>query len=212
MSRLRLSCRIKINAAGDWQVLPPAGQIMQIGDAGATAWGLVNNDDLFVSGKSETAGHHYVTGESWCAGDLGLKANQSRYDLNQGVEFSAYLTEEIRIPVGQGAAGVLSVANLCRIDSIILGCVGRVTQAPGGGATLFDAGRNPIGPAEFAVDVAVALGTTFASPTDGDASNDGPVRSAADSKVKITTNANVTGSDMKVRVTVWYVKLYPPQS
>jgi len=212
MSQFKTSCRVRVNAAGDWQVLPPAGQIMQIGNAGATAWGLVNNDDLFVSGKSETAGHHYVTGQSWCADDLGLKANVSRYDSNQGIEFSACLTEEITIPVGQGAAGVVSAANMCRVDSIIQGVTGRVTQAPGGGATTFDAGRNPVGPTEFAEDVSVALDTTFVSPTDGDGSNASPPYNDADRKIKITTDVNVTVSDMKVRITVWYIKLYPPES
>lgn len=211
MNGFQPSCRIKPNSAGDWQILPPAGQITRIGDAGTTLWGLVSNDDLFVSGFCEVGDLLYVNGQTWLADDLGVKTAISHYGLHGEVGFYAKSSEEITIPVGQGAAGVLSSANLCPAASIILAAVGRVTQAPGGGPTTFDAGRNPIGPAEYADNVAVALDTTFVSPTDGDGSNAGPVHNATATKVKITTNANVTGSDMKVRVTVFYLRLYPPE-
>lgn len=212
MKGFKPACKVRVNAAGDWQLLPPAGQITQIGDAGATAWGLVSNDDLFVSGHCEVGGSLFVSGETWMSDDLGVKTAISHYGAHDEIAFYAKMSEEITIAVGQGLAGVLSAANLCPVDSIILACVGRVTQAPGGGATQLNVGRNGGNLDEFADVIAVALGTTFVSPTDGDGANAGPVHNPAAVKLKLTTDANVTGSDMKVRVTVFYIKLYPPES
>lgn len=211
MSKFTTSCRIKVNAAGDWQIMPPAGQITHIGDAGATAWALVDNDDLFVTGKLEVAGNSYVTGQFWANGDIGCKSNLTFYG-SHGVHddklFNASFSEEVTIPVGQGMAGVLSVNSLCRDDSIILGVVGKVTQAPGGGATTLDIGRNGGNTDEFADGIAVALDTLIISIADGDGVLTGPFYSTADAKLVFTTDANVTVTDMKVYVTIFYMKLY----
>lgn len=211
MKGLTTPCRVKVNAAGDWQIMPPAGQITQIGDAAATAWGLVANDDLFVSGMCESGGPLYVGGDMWLSDDLGIKTAMSMYGSNEEVAYYSKEVEEITIPVGQGFAGVDSVGNMFRVDSAILGVVGRVTQAPGGGATNFNVGRELVGNNdEYAQAIAVALGTTFVSPTNGDGADAGPHYNAADQKLTIDTDANVTISDMKIRVTVFYIKFYPP--
>ncbi len=151
MNGLKSSCRIKPNALGDWQILPPAGQITQIGDAGVTASGLVTNDDLFVSGSLEVRDALYVHSPAGFYGDVWISslANLSFVGANNEAVIYGRNSEEITIPVGQGVPGVNSVGDLCPADSFILGAGVRVTQAPGGGATLFDAGRNPVGPAEF---------------------------------------------------------------
>jgi len=205
------SSRIQVNAAGDWQVLPPADQITQIGDAGVTAWGLINNDDLLVSGKLEVGGHSYVTGQFWVNEDIGCKSNLTFYANHDAYDdklFNASFTEEVTIPVGQGMAGVLSANSLCRDDSIVLGLVGKVTQAPGGGATALDIGRNGGNTDEFADGIAVAVDTPIISIADGDGALTGPFYCTADAKLVFTTDANVTGTDMKVLVTIFYMKLY----
>jgi len=214
MSGLTTSCRIRPNALGDWQILPPAGQITQIGDAGLTANGLISQDDFFVTGNMEVRDELYVTGVTTLFNDLWLEpaANLRMYGQHNESTRYARTSEQITIPVGQGLAGILSAGNMCPNHSVILGAVGRVIQAPGGGATLFDVGRNLVGPAEFANNVAVALNTTFTSPADGDGSNAGPVHNAADTKIKITTDANVTGTDMELRIAVFYMRMYPPES
>lgn len=202
---------MKVNAAGDWQVLPPAGQITQIGDAGATEWGLANNDDFFVTGNCEVKGDHYVTGELWTNEDIGCKANLTFYATHGVYDdklFNASFSEEVTIPVGQGMAGVLSANSICRDDSIVLAIVGKVTQAPGGGATTLDIGRNGGNTDEFADGIGVALNTPIISIADGDGVLTGPFYCTADAKLVFTTDANVTGSDMKVYVTIFYMKLY----
>lgn len=211
MKGFKSSCKVKVNADGDWQILPPAGQITQIGDASTTAWGLVSNDDLFVTGYCEVAETLYVNGSTWLADDLGAKSAITHYGEHNEATFYSRWCQEITIPVGQGVAGVLSASDLCPADSIILGCVGLVTQAPGGGATQLNVGRNGGNLDEFADAIAVALDTTFVSPTDGDGGNVGPFYNPADVKLKLTTNVNVTVSDMKVRVTVYFIRFYPPE-
>jgi hypothetical protein len=51
-------------------LLPNAGGITKIGDAGSTSHSLVDNDDLFISGKSETKGNSYVDGSLTVSGDI----------------------------------------------------------------------------------------------------------------------------------------------
>lgn len=211
MSSLQRSCRIAVNAAGDWQVLPPPGQITQIGDAKTTEWALVDNDDLFVTGKFEVGGDCNVTGLSWVNGDLGLKSNLTFYATHGVYDdklFHASFSEEVTIPVGQGMAGVLSLNSFCREDSIVLGIVGKVTQAPGGGATTLDIGRNGGNTDEFADGIAVTVDTPIISIADGDGVITAPFYCTADAKLVFTTDANVTGTDMKVYITVFYMKLY----
>ena len=211
MNGFKASCRVKINAAGDWQILPPAGQITQIGDAGATAWGLVSNDDLFVSGGCEVADTLYVHGDTWLTGDLACKTGISHYGAHNEIAFYCKVSEEITVGIGQGTgAGVPSISDLCIENSIILGVVVRVTQAPGGGATIWSCGRFA-NTDEFITCIPVALGTTGNSATDGDGVNLGPVHNADDCKIIVKTNLAVTVSDMKVRITVFYIQLFPPE-
>jgi hypothetical protein len=125
-----------------------------------------------------------------------------------------YTTEQIVIPVGSGAgAGVDSLADLAPAGSDIIAFSSRVTRAPGGGATTFKAGRKAGGnDDEFAQNVACAnLGET----ANGYADNDGtefPILNATADKVTIITDANVTVSDMYLRVVLWYFSVTPPTS
>jgi len=208
MTGLTPSCRIRVNAAGDWQILPPGGQITQIGDADTTDHGLVNNDDLFVSGKLEVKNLAFF---------LSLGIFLYRYQLSyweRGCHLlSAFTYEELTIPIGQGAAGVVTALNHAPADSTILGVSCRVTQAPGGGATTIDIGRTGGGNLDEFIDgIATALGTTGTFAANHDAATVGPVLNAADDTLTLTTDANVTGTDMKVRIVVFYRQETPPST
>ena len=207
------SCRIRPNVLGDWQILPPPGQITQIGDAGVTAWGLVANDDFFVSGSMEVRNLLYVGGQSQFDDDLLIRstANLTFKGTQEAALFWSRVTSEITIPVGQGVAGISGGANFAQANSILMAVVARVTQAPGGGAVNWKCGR-PANLDEFMQAVAVALGTTATSAADGDGVNAGPVHNDVDDDIVVSTNANVTISDMKVRVTVFYIRMDPPES
>jgi len=231
MKGLTTASRIKINAAGDWQIMPPAGQITQIGDAGVTSHALVNNDDLFITGKLEVDGvtqldealvvneivrfydTFYMHGDLlYLYGGLYMQLGASMSAIGGGnSRFNTIQkTEEVTIAVGTGAAGVNSVTDLVPSDAVVRGVSVRVTQAPGGGAITFSVGRTGGNIDEFIQNLAVALGTTGTSAADGDGVNAGPVHNAAANTFVITTNANVTGTDMKVRICVYYDYMVVP--
>jgi len=216
MGGLTPSCRIRVNAAGDWQILPPAGQIMQIGDAGATSQGLVDNDDLFVSGKLEIDGEVYFEGgsnflvASVFYSTAHFYGNLSEAGDNGSNMRHKNLMEQVTIAVGFGAAGVNTAANLAPVDSIITAVAVRVTQAPGGGAVTFNLGRTGGNVDEFIQNLAVALDTTGNSAANGDGVNAGPVHNGAANTLVLTTNANVIGTDMKVRILVYYRTINAP--
>lgn len=220
MSGATPACRIKINAAGDWQVVPPAGQITQIGNAGATAHGLVNNDDLFVSGKLEVNGSTFFDGFT-IFDDTGRFESDAVFylDMDQRGRWPGTsakiirdsLSEILTIPIGQGAAGVVTAANLAPVNSTMIGCVCRVTQPPGGGATTIDIGRTGGGNLDEFIDgIATALGTTGTFAANHDAATIGPVLNAAADTLTLTTDANVVGVDMKVKIVVFFRREVPP--
>lgn len=123
------------------------------------------------------------------------------------------IVEVLTIPVGQGAAGIVTVGNLAPANSTIIGVCCRVTQAPGGGATTLDIGRTGAGNLDEFIDgIATALGTTGTFAANHDAATTGPVLNAIDRTLTLTTDANVLVSDMKVRIVVFYREETPPTS
>lgn len=199
-----------LTSPGDFPILVDPGQVVQIGDAKTTSHVLNANDDFFVTGKFEADGIAYF--DSF----VRFYANPQFYFTMPSLGCSFELgreEEEITIPVGQGAAGVNSAGNLVPENSTIIGVSCRVTQAPGGGATTLDVGRTGGGNLDEFIDgIATALGTTGTLAANHDAATIGPVLNAAADTVTLTTDANVTGSDMKVRVVVFYRKEIPPTS
>lgn len=216
MNGLKPSCRMRVNAAGDWQLLPFAGLITQIGDA---AVGIVaaNEDDLYVTGKVEVQGNLYITGtnpllnamevfECYLPSSAGIQIREHNSDT---IMYFNRMSEEITVPVGQGDPGVWGAHGLNPGDSIIMGVVTRVLQAPGGGATLVSVGRS-VNIDEYLQDGPVALGSTSNSADPED--HDGPFYNETSRVMKVTTDNDVTGSDMIIRVTVFYIKFYAPVS
>jgi hypothetical protein len=199
-------------------VIKPGTGITVIGDAGATSHSLAANDDLFVSGMLEVDSTAYFDGQiysysylrnyagivsrgiaSYMQMDFGGDGGEAKYTTKM-------ISELVTIPVGSGNTPTVdSAANLAPANSIIKAVVVRVTQAPGGGATVVSVGRKGGNEDEFIDDISTALATTGNSV----ANNDG-VLTAADmwnataSKFTITTDADVTGTDMKIRIAVWY--------
>lgn len=124
-----------------------------------------------------------------------------------------YTAEIIIIPVGQGAAGIVTAGNLAPADSTILGVVCRVIQAPGGGATTLDIGRTGAGNLDEFIDgIGTVLGTTGTFAANHDAITTGPIFNEIDRTLTLTTDANVLVSDMRVRVELFYRQEIPPVS
>jgi len=210
MKGFKPSCRIQTNDDGDWRIMPPAGQITQIGEGFPVF--AADEDDFFVSDRIEIGGAFVGLSTGDFLDDLclaGGDANFSNWGSHDENLFFCKITEEITIPVGQGSAGVWGAKALYP-HHIILGCVTRITQAPGGGAT-----QVSVGPAantdEFLQNGPVALGSTSISVDDGDGSQTGPFYHSGDNVIKVTTDADVTISDMKIRITTYTIKLFPPE-
>jgi hypothetical protein len=123
------------------------------------------------------------------------------------------ITEETTIPVGSGFDPVVeTTANLAPASSLILGATFRVTDAPGGGAATIDIGRSGGGNLDELIDgkscdVLNETGSTLAGDGDGTAM---PINNASAAKLTLTTDADVTGDDMKVRITVFYLDMSAP--
>jgi len=219
MIGLTTSHKVKPNAAGDWQIMPPPGIFTQIGNAGGPASGLIlGPDDFHGSGKVEANNNLCLIGVTPTEAlrlashlDLDAEADMIVEEARGGRLFSAKITEEVTIPIGQGAAGVWGAEAMNPGPAIILSVMSRITQAPGGGATLLDIGRwGPGNPDEYLSNGTVNLGDTSDSATDGDGVNAGPVYQDIDTVLLYTTNNNVTISDMKVRLTTYYMEFFPP--
>jgi hypothetical protein len=134
-----------------------------------------------------------------------LGANGSQFEWKT-------IDEELTIAVGQGTGGVATSGSLAPSNSLIMGVACRVTQAPGGGATSWDLGITGSGNVDELIDnQAVALGTTANSPADNDGTQL-PLANGSPTTLTLTTDANVTVSDMKVRIVVFYVRFTAPSS
>jgi hypothetical protein len=123
---------------------------------------------------------------------------------NGGGVRRGFSSELITIPVGSGLDPVvLSTGYLAPINSFIWGILCYVVQAPGGGATTFSLKTDPENYTYFSgITVAQGVKTQVYGPEDAGSN----LRSSftAAQKIKITTDADVTGSDMKIRIGVYW--------
>jgi hypothetical protein len=123
------------------------------------------------------------------------------------------LMEEVTISVGQGSSGIATALNLSPGNSRIKQVMTRITQAPGGGATTLDVGRTSGGNLdEYADGTSVAIDATTIADNDGDGNTAMPHWNASDDTLTLTTDSDVTVSDMKVRVVVFYEEYTTPTS
>jgi len=191
-------------AGTNLRIVPGAGGITQIGDAGVTSQGLVSHHDLFVSGKLEVDSAAYFENTVFFV-------DYYRWGSSGSLILNFQIAEELTIPVGQGAAGVVTAGNLALANCTIIGVCVRVTQAPGGGAATIDLGRQGCGNLDEFIDgIGTALGTTGTFAANHDAATLSSVLNAIDRKLTLTTDANVAISDMKVRIVVFYSQEIPP--
>jgi len=198
-------------AGVDLQILPGAGGITQIGDAIGASY-AANNDDLFVSGVFEVYGSTNL-GSTNVLSNLAVSGFFSKKGSYSSRVQTHHVYEFLTIPIGQGAAGVVTAGNLAPANSTMIGCCVRVTQAPGGGATTIDIGRTGGGNLDEFIDgIATVLGTTGTFAANHDAATIGPVFNVADDTLTLTTDANVLVTDMKVRIITFYRKETPPPS
>lgn len=211
MTGFKPSCKVRVNADGDWQILPPAGQITRIGTAVGGLVPPATNNDLLVSGRCAvygaiTGANGFMSaGDSEVVGELDYTLIGAYYGESESYRTR---TEEITIAVGNGLAGVVSAASMFQPNSIVLSVHYRVTQAPGGGATTFDIFRTGIGGDALIDNSPVAVGQVGNSIVNSDGTHDGPFYNTNTRTLTIQTNANVTGSDMKVRVCVNYIQMW----
>jgi hypothetical protein len=123
------------------------------------------------------------------------------------------IEEEVTIAVGDGLApAVETVGNLAPANSYILGGTFKVTQAPGGGAATLDIGVTGGGNLNGMISVASCnlLGEYGRFYIDGDGNDAVPYPNTTAKTLTLTTDADVTTSDMKILVTVWYYTVTPP--
>ena len=116
-------------------------------------------------------------------------------------------TELITVPVGSGLDPyVLSASYMVPINADIVGLVSYVVTAPGGGAATFNIYTNPAGNDILKGTRTVTSGAKMpaglyswynAGPNDFD---------TAAQKLEIRTNADVTVSDMVLRVGVYWIQ------
>jgi hypothetical protein len=114
-------------------------------------------------------------------------------------------TEELTIAVGAGSGGVATTMTVPS-GTMLISASFYVTQAPGGGAATFTAGVTggaADGLANGCATTLAAAVTSWANTTGGTLTAPLVVRTA--STITVTTNANVTVSDMKVRVVISYL-------
>ena len=211
MNGFKPSCKIRVNADGDWQILPPAGQITRIGTNVGAFVPPVTNDDLLVGNRALaygiiTAGAGFQAEAD--SEDVGA-VSFSGLGMEHGETTSLRMrSEEVTIPVGQGAAGVVSAGQMLQPHSIIDMVYARVTQAPGGGATWFSVFPTGTPADELILQKAVAVDGTFSSMKDSDGTHDGPFNNPTSITLTIITDFDVTVSDMKIRLGVCYHQLW----
>ncbi len=194
-----------------------------VGDLTSPDLGSPTNDDLEVTGRLKVHGDLYIAGAlrplAQVYADNGNISGRYGYGFDVqpggGSKLSWLgMSEEVTIPVGEGNTPVVtSVNNLAPVNSIIKAVAVRVTQAPGGGATVVSVGRTGGNTDEFIDDISTALTTTGNSV----ANNDGALAAedmwnASATTFEITTDADVTDTDMKLRIVIWYEQIIEPTS
>lgn len=123
-----------------------------------------------------------------------------------------WICEELTIPVGQGGSGVnttIQVPNEC--DVIEVSAV--VSKSPGGGALTFNLARTSNANVdEFLSGISTTLNTS-ASKKQGDGDNTPmPIYNSAADTLVLTTNNNVTISEMKVKLCIYYRQYIKPSN
>jgi hypothetical protein len=143
----------------------------------------------------------------------------AEYIESYGVNGSAlklkHIAENITIAAAAGnTPPVASLTNLAPAGSLIVGFTFRVIQAPGGGAANIDVGRTNGGNLDEFCDGATCttLGNTATWFLNHDAATLAPIINTSADTLTFTTNADVSGASLILRVVVWYWECTAPTS
>jgi len=202
-------CKIGFDGSGNWQLLPPDGKVVRIGDLDTPQY-AADNDSLFVGNDLEL-GSQQGQSSTFYGKQMELRTQFRLFAFGAYSYLRLkYWFEEITIPVGQGSAGVLSTGNAFFDGTLVFAVGARVTQAPGGGATSWSLRREGAAGPEFAQNRPVTLGTLANWYSHFYTGYDKVLFQTANQRMQVNTNLNVTISDMKVRVVHIYWLLEPP--
>jgi hypothetical protein len=156
-----------------------------------------------LGGRTGMATH--ITANNLATVIIDTDGNINYHGTSGAVFGIKYITELTTVAVGTGATPVvLTTGDLAPANSLILGAVARIIDAPGGGATTLDIGVTGSGNLDTLVDgMSTALNTTANTPSDGDGTQL-PLLNGAATTLTLTTDGDVTGDDMIVRIGVFY--------
>lgn len=173
--------------------------------------GLTANDDAMVSGKFEVAGQAFFNNQT-------RHYNAIDWYGAGGANLSIYYKHEL-VTIAVGNSSAITVADLAPAGSIITAVTVRTNTAPGGGPSNFDIGRTGGGNLDEYIDnQLVAAGVKFNNAEHGDGSIVGPGYNAAADTLTVTatdgagTPVNVTGTDMVVRIVLFFMGINEPTS
>lgn len=171
---------------------------------------------LFVTAASGVLAPKTNTGLTFDASTGDLESLIKGIFTANGAAFKfKSISEAVTIPVGSGAAPVVtSTANLFPVGVFAFAVAFRVTQAPGGGATTLTVTTDTDAKDLISTAPCAASGNTSnsfdASYGTGFSNTNNWITTAQ--KARLTTDADVTVSDMIVRVTVFYLEVTAPTS
>lgn len=176
---------------------------LSLGDT-TSAQGLTGVGDL-VANKLEVQSNSYFAGAGLFSNNAyitGIMTKIGAQNSNIGLR---HISENVTIPVGSGATPVVeTTGDLAPAGSLIMGITARVVTAPGGGATTLDIGITGSGNLDALVDGMSTVATTTAtSPINNDGTQL-PIVNDTASTLTLTTDSDVTVSDMLVRIGVFY--------
>lgn len=187
------------------------------------SFGNIKESERTTLKTAMAAGYVSVTSDGYTVTDIDEVENVSRATSEQSVAEESIMDlltvqgiskfqiksayEEVTIAVGEGLIGsggaVLTSETLLPANSYLLGSAVTVITAPGGGATTLDAGRDSKAAAELVDGFDVTAGGKITSWEHATPVGFAAVGSSAE-KIEVSTDADVTVSDMVVRVEVFY--------
>lgn len=205
------------HSTGGIQIVPNAGGITKFGGE-ATGHSLSNDGDVVVYALEANSTAWLDGGFSWGGGSgnnngMSIATNKHlKLDGFNGAGFAFNtLQETVTIPVGSGLDPVVVTSqNMAPANSLIFGVTARVVDAPGGGATTLDIGITGGDTDVFCDGASTALNTTIDTISNGDGTQL-PIMNDAAATLTLTTDADVTGDQMQVRVAVYYAVFTPQQ-
>jgi hypothetical protein len=122
------------------------------------------------------------------------------------------ITEEVTIAIGTGSGGVATSGNLAPANSNIKGIAVKVTQAAGGGALAADIGITGSGNQDELIQLMDVTSTNSQVSPGGNDGTQLPIQNGGATTLTITTDFDVTVTDLKIRIVTYYEEFTAPTS